>query len=177
MCVMDLWIWICSEIGRKENKRKEWVSILFRYEAAHSITGAVSLLNGVTSQHTWTTQICCCLQCLWQRWQTSLCVSEKPDRHNAEWKFGAAGTVGIAGSSSLRSCEWDGVVRAGGKWPEPQLGFLRHPSGVEAVYFTLGGSLALWRILQLRLLFLWVSGSYPMVWGDQSGLFSLVCKN
>lgn len=76
-------------------KAEEWSFILFRYEAAHSITGEVLLLTGVASQHMWTALIRCCLQCLWQRWQTSLCASEKPERHNAEWKFGEVRTVGV----------------------------------------------------------------------------------
>lgn len=92
-CVIGLLTRVRSEMGRA--KAEAWSFLLFRYEAAHPITREVSLRAGVASQHMWTTLICCCLQCLWQRWQTSLCASEKPERHNAEWKFGAVGTVGV----------------------------------------------------------------------------------
>lgn len=143
-------------------KTEEQSFILSRYEGAHCLTGEVSLLTGVASQHTWTTLIRCCLQCSWQGWQTRLCASKKPERHNAEWKFGAVGAVGVR--RLLTSCVW-----GEGEWSEPQVGSPRRPSGLETC-FTLRGTLAPWIILQLRLLFFYLAHSV-WIWVTKASFF------
>lgn len=121
----------------------------------------------------WTTLICYCLQCLWQRWQTSLCASEKPASHNAEWKSGAVGRVGeqaphLSLPVAARGCTLYRAV-CGGNALSHRLAFqapqrvrysmvcsTRKPGTLERAYkwdFCFSNYLAL-------------------VWGDQSGFVS-----
>lgn len=159
--VIDLWIWICSEMGGGGAKAEEWSFTPLRYEAARSGTGAAWPLAGVASQHMRTTansplpavlvakmtnQPLCeretrKAQCGMEIWCCWGCRRAQAPRLSVP----AGGTVLYVG------------VGGGWGWSEPQVGSPRHPSGLEALPFTLQGRLAPCRILQLRLLFFWLS--------------------